>query len=49
MPFVVIALTWAILGEAVRAYHVAGAALIIAGVFLATRRGARPRRTTSSS
>lgn len=38
MPFVVIALTWAILGEPVRVYHVAGAALVIAGVLLATRR-----------
>lgn len=38
MPFVVIALTWAILGEPVRAYHLAGAALVIAGVLLATRR-----------
>ena len=38
MPFVVIALTWAILGEPVRGYHLAGAALVIAGVLLATRR-----------
>ena len=38
MPFVVIALTWAILGEPVRTYHLAGAALVIAGVLLATRR-----------
>lgn len=38
MPFVVIVLTWALLGESVRAYHLAGAALVIGGVFLATRR-----------
>lgn len=38
MPFAVIALTWAILGDPVRGYHLAGAALVIAGVFLATRR-----------
>ena len=29
---------WAILGEPVRMYHVAGAALVIGGVLLATRR-----------
>jgi len=38
MPFVVIALSWALVGEAVHAYHVAGAALVIAGVVLTTRR-----------
>ncbi len=38
MPFVVIALAWAILGEPVRAYHLVGAVLVIAGVLLATRR-----------
>jgi drug/metabolite transporter (DMT)-like permease len=38
MPFAVIVLTWAMLGEAVRAYHLVGAALVIGGVFLATRR-----------
>ena len=37
MPFVVIAMTWAMLGEPVRGYHVAGAALVIAGVFLASK------------
>ena len=38
MPFVVIALAWALLGEAVHAYHVVGAALVIAGVVLTTTR-----------
>ena len=38
MPFVVIAMSWALVGEAVRAYHLVGAALVIAGVVLATRR-----------
>ncbi len=38
MPFVVIALSWALVGEAVHAYHVVGAALVIAGVVLTTRR-----------
>ena len=36
MPFVVIALAWALLGEAVHVYHVVGAALVIAGVVLTT-------------
>lgn len=38
MPFVVIALSWLMVGEAVHAYHLLGAALVIAGVVLATRR-----------
>ncbi len=38
MPFVVIALAWALLGEAVHAYHVVGAALVIAGVVPTTTR-----------
>ena len=38
MPFVVIALAWALLGEAVHAYHVVGACLVIAGVVLTTTR-----------
>jgi len=38
MPFVVIALAWALRGEAVHAYHVVGAALVIAGVVLTTTR-----------
>ena len=37
MPFVVLALSWALLGEALHLYHVAGAALVAAGVYLATR------------
>jgi drug/metabolite transporter (DMT)-like permease len=37
MPFVVIGLAWAMLGEAVHVYHVVGAALVIAGVVLTTR------------
>jgi drug/metabolite transporter (DMT)-like permease len=37
MPFVVIVLSWALLGEAVHAYHVLGAALVITGVVLTTR------------
>jgi drug/metabolite transporter (DMT)-like permease len=39
MPFVVIALTWALVGEAVHTYHLVGATLAIAGVYLTTRRG----------
>jgi drug/metabolite transporter (DMT)-like permease len=38
MPFVVLALSWAIVGEPVRTYHVVGALLVIIGVYLATRR-----------
>jgi drug/metabolite transporter (DMT)-like permease len=37
MPFVVLALSWALLGEALHAYHVVGAVLVAAGVYLATR------------
>jgi drug/metabolite transporter (DMT)-like permease len=37
MPFVVIALSWMLVGEEVHAYHVAGAVLVIAGVALTTR------------
>jgi drug/metabolite transporter (DMT)-like permease len=37
MPFVVIALTWLLVGEAVHVYHLVGAVLAIAGVFLVTR------------
>jgi drug/metabolite transporter (DMT)-like permease len=37
MPFVVLALSWALLGERLHAYHVAGATLVVAGVYLATR------------
>jgi drug/metabolite transporter (DMT)-like permease len=38
MPFVVIAMSWALIGEAVHAYHLVGAVLVITGVVLATRR-----------
>jgi drug/metabolite transporter (DMT)-like permease len=34
MPFVVIALTWALVGESVHLYHLVGALLVIAGVYL---------------
>lgn len=37
-PFMVIALSWALLGEAVRWYHLVGACVAIAGVALATSR-----------
>jgi drug/metabolite transporter (DMT)-like permease len=37
MPFVVIALTWALVGESVHLYHLVGALLVIAGVYLTTR------------
>lgn len=37
MPFVVIALAWAVAGETVHAHHVVGAVLITAGVYLVTR------------
>lgn len=37
MPFVVLALSWALLGETIHAYHVAGALLVAGGVYLATR------------
>ena len=38
MPFVVIGMSWALVGEAVHAYHVIGAVLVIAGVVLTTSR-----------
>ncbi|HET8577453.1 MAG TPA: DMT family transporter [Methylomirabilota bacterium] len=38
IPFLVIGLSWLLLGEAIRWYHAAGACLVIAGVVLATRR-----------
>lgn len=37
MPFAVLALSWAIVGEAIHVYHLVGAALVAAGVYLATR------------
>ncbi len=38
MPFLVIGLSWLLLGEAIRWYHVVGALAVIAGVALATHR-----------
>jgi drug/metabolite transporter (DMT)-like permease len=38
MPFTVIALSWLALGERVYPYHLVGALVVIAGVFLTTRR-----------
>ena len=38
MPFAVLGLTWLLVGEPVRAYHLVGAVLVIAGVFLTLRR-----------
>jgi drug/metabolite transporter (DMT)-like permease len=38
MPFLVIGLSWLLLGEAIRWYHLVGALGVIAGVALATRR-----------
>jgi drug/metabolite transporter (DMT)-like permease len=37
MPFAVLALSWALVGETIHPYHVVGAVLIAAGVYLATR------------
>jgi len=42
MPFLIIALSWALLGEPVRWYHLAGAVLVIAGVVLASGEEAPP-------
>ena len=38
VPFMVIALSWLLLGEAVRWYHLMGATVVIGGVLLATAR-----------
>src|SRR6266508_4142834 len=38
IPFLVIVLSWAILGEPIRWYHAVGATVVIAGVVLTTRR-----------
>lgn len=38
IPFLVIGLSWAILGEPIRWYHAVGATVVIAGVVLTTRR-----------
>jgi hypothetical protein len=37
MPFAVLALSWALVGETIHAYHLVGAALVAGGVYLATR------------
>ena len=38
IPFLVIGLSWGLLGESIRWYHGVGASVVIAGVALATRR-----------
>jgi len=38
IPFLVIGLSWGILGELIRWYHAVGATVVIAGVVLTTRR-----------
>jgi len=38
IPFLVIGLSWGILGEPIRWYHAVGATVVIAGVILTTRR-----------
>jgi drug/metabolite transporter (DMT)-like permease len=38
IPFLVIGLSWGILGEPIRWYHAVGATVVIAGVVLTTRR-----------
>jgi drug/metabolite transporter (DMT)-like permease len=38
MPFAVLALSWAVVGEPIRWYHVVGATVVITGVIFATRR-----------
>ena len=38
VPFLVIVLSWAVLGEPIRWYHAVGATVVIAGVVLTTRR-----------
>jgi drug/metabolite transporter (DMT)-like permease len=38
IPFLVIGLSWAILGEPIRWYHAVGATVVLAGVILTTRR-----------
>jgi drug/metabolite transporter (DMT)-like permease len=37
MPFAVLGLSWALVGETIHGYRVAGAALVVTGVYLATR------------
>jgi drug/metabolite transporter (DMT)-like permease len=38
MPFVVLAMAWLLVGEQIHVYHIVGAALVAAGVYLVTRR-----------
>src|SRR5215813_2979876 len=38
MPFVVLAMAWLLVGEQIHVYHVVGALLVAAGVYLVTRR-----------
>jgi drug/metabolite transporter (DMT)-like permease len=38
MPFLVLGLSWLLLGQTIRWYHVVGACGVIAGVVLTTRR-----------
>jgi drug/metabolite transporter (DMT)-like permease len=38
MPFAVLTLAWLLVGETIHAYHVVGAVLVAAGVYLVTRR-----------
>jgi drug/metabolite transporter (DMT)-like permease len=37
MPFAVLPMAWLLVGETIHAYHVIGAALVAAGVYLVTR------------
>jgi drug/metabolite transporter (DMT)-like permease len=37
MPFVVLTMAWLVVGETIHAYHVIGAGLVAAGVYLVTR------------
>ena len=39
MPVFGVVLAWAVLGERVAPYHVAGIALILAGIYVTSRRG----------
>jgi len=38
LPFLVLGLSWLMLGAPIRWYHLVGAAGVIAGVYLTTRR-----------
>jgi len=41
LPLYTAALGWAVLGETIHAFHFAGAALILPGIYLATRAARR--------